>query len=97
MPRCWHYERQTASRRRKRGAERRIADAMLRVMVADQIEAVFGISARELFEKRELFVQHGALERLPAFMFIGPLASTDSLCGEYAGDVEVSQGSELEG
>jgi hypothetical protein len=66
-------------------------------MVADPIEAVFGISASELFEKRELFVEHGPLERFPPFMFNGPLASTDSLCREYAGAVEVSQGSELEG
>jgi hypothetical protein len=66
-------------------------------MVADAIEAVFGISAQELFSKRELFVQHGPLERFPSFMFNGPMASTDALCREYAGAVEVSQGSELEG
>jgi hypothetical protein len=70
---------------------------MLARMVADPIEAVFGISARELFDERELFVQHGPLERFPPFMFNGPLASTDSLCREYGGAVEVSQGSELEG
>lgn len=70
---------------------------MLPRMVVDAMEAVFGISARELFSQRELFVQHGPLDRFPAFMFNGPLASTDALCREYAGSVEVSQGSELEG
>jgi 50S ribosomal protein L16 3-hydroxylase len=74
-----------------------IVDAMFARMVADAIEAVFGISAQELFSKRELFVQHGPLERFPSFMFNGPMASTDALCREYAGAVEVSQGSELEG
>jgi hypothetical protein len=48
--------------------------------------------ARELFAKRELFVAHGALERLPKFMFEGPLASVDALCRDYVGSVEVAQG-----
>jgi quercetin dioxygenase-like cupin family protein len=69
---------------------------MLPCMV-DSLESVFGVPARELFQKRELFVQHGPLERFPAFMYTGPMASTDALCREYSGSVEVSQGSELQG
>lgn len=69
---------------------------MLAHMV-DPLESVFGVPARELFQKRELFVQHGPLERFPAFMYSGPMASTDALCREYNGSVEVSQGTELEG
>jgi hypothetical protein len=60
--------------------------------MVDPMETVFGMSARELFAKRELFVTHGALERLPKFMFEGPLRSIDALCREYVGSVEVAQG-----
>lgn len=59
----------------------------------DPLRSIFGVSARELFAKRELFATHGPLERLPAFMRTGPLESVDSLCRHYTGSLEVSQGS----
>ena len=34
--------------------------------VSDPIQEIFGLPAPELFEKPELFVQHGPLERFPA-------------------------------
>jgi hypothetical protein len=60
--------------------------------VEDPLSSIFGVSTRELFRKRELFVTHGALERFPAFMRTGPLESVDSLCRSYTGPLEVAQG-----
>lgn len=58
----------------------------------DPLSSIFGVSARELFAKRELFATHGALERLPAFMRTGPMENVDSLCGNYSGALEIAQG-----
>jgi hypothetical protein len=61
--------------------------------VVDPISEIFGVSALELFRKKELFVTHGALERFPSFMRKGPMASFDALSRHYSGPLEVSQGS----
>lgn len=58
----------------------------------DPLTSIFGVSTRELFLKRALFVTHGALERFPTFMRTGALESVDSLCRSYSGPLEVSQG-----
>jgi len=42
-------------------------------------------------------VQHGALERLPAFMRDGPMESSESLCKSYVGSLEVAKGSVTDG
>jgi hypothetical protein len=55
------------------------------------------MTALELFAHRELFVQHGTLERFPAFMREGPMESTDSLCRHYQGGLEVANGSAAAG
>jgi hypothetical protein len=65
--------------------------------VSDPIEDIFGVSARALFAERELFVQHGSLERFPAFMRTGPMESTDALCRVYVGGIEVANGSVADG
>lgn len=65
--------------------------------MSDPIREIFGLSARELFKKPELFVQHGALERFPAFMHTGPMESTEALCQRYLGTVEVANGSVADG
>jgi hypothetical protein len=61
--------------------------------VVDPIREIFGISALELFAKKELFVEHGPLERFPAFLRKGPMESIEALCRHYGGPLEVSQGS----
>ena len=58
----------------------------------DPLPSIFGVSTRALFQKRALFVTHGALERFPTFMRTGALESIDSLCRSYTGPLEVSQG-----
>ncbi|HWA73031.1 MAG TPA: cupin-like domain-containing protein [Polyangiaceae bacterium] len=65
--------------------------------MSDPIQEIFGLPAPELFEKPELFVQHGPLERFPAFMRNGPMQSTDALCREYSGRLEVANGSVADG
>jgi hypothetical protein len=60
--------------------------------VTDPLQAIFGLSARELFKSRELVVCHGALERFPAFMHEGPMSSIESLCKSYVGGLEVASG-----
>lgn len=59
----------------------------------DPLGAIFGVSTPELFRKKELFVTHGPLDRLPAFMRAGPMESIDALTRHYNGPLEVSQGS----
>ncbi|HEV8550067.1 MAG TPA: cupin domain-containing protein [Polyangiaceae bacterium] len=59
----------------------------------DPLAPIFGMTARELFAQRELFVTRGGLERFPVFMRTGPLESVDSLCRFYTGALEVAQGS----
>jgi hypothetical protein len=58
----------------------------------DPIREIFGVAATELFAKKELTVEHGALERFPAFMREGPMHSIDALVRHYQGPLEVSQG-----
>jgi hypothetical protein len=65
--------------------------------VSDPIQEIFGLPAAELFAKRELFVQHGPLERFPAFMRSGPMESTESLCRAYVGGIEIASGSAADG
>jgi hypothetical protein len=60
--------------------------------VNDPLLALFGTSALELFTGRKFVVTHGALERFPAFMRQGPLATVDALCRHYTGPLEVAQG-----
>lgn len=63
----------------------------------DPLESIFGMGTRQLFRAPELVASHGALERLPAFMYTGALTSVDALCREYTGSVEVAQGSTTNG
>ena len=63
----------------------------------DPLRELFGISALELFRKKELTVAHGPLERFPAFMREGPMESFDALSRHYTGPVEASQGNSEEG
>jgi hypothetical protein len=63
----------------------------------DPIREIFGISALELFAKKELFAEHGPLERFPAFLHKGPMESIEALCRHYNGPLEVSQGSTQSG
>ncbi len=65
--------------------------------MSDPLSSLFGKSSLDLFRSPELFATHGPLERLPAFMYQGPLASTEALCRSYAGPLEVSKGSAAEG
>lgn len=65
--------------------------------MSDPIQEIFGVSALELFAQPELFVQHGSLERFPAFMREGPMASTELLCRHYQGGIEIANGSAAEG
>jgi hypothetical protein len=63
----------------------------------DPLRELFGVSALELFRKKELFATHGPLERFPAFMREGPMESFDALSRHYSGPLEVSQGSAEDG
>jgi hypothetical protein len=65
--------------------------------VADPMQQVFGMSARELFRQPALHVSEGAFERFPEFMRQGSLESIDALCRDYAGTVEVANGSSTDG
>jgi hypothetical protein len=65
--------------------------------VSDPLQQVFGLAAPQLFASRELVVSHGALERFPTFMREGPMASIDSLCRSYVGNLEVAKGSVVDG
>jgi hypothetical protein len=60
--------------------------------VGDPLVGIFGSSAFELFTAGKFVVTHGGLERFPAFMRSGPMASIDDLCRHYAGPLEVAQG-----
>jgi ribosomal protein L16 Arg81 hydroxylase len=62
------------------------------VGVTDPLQDIFGVAAPELFTSRELVVRHGALERFPAFMHEGAMASTETLCKSYVGGLEVASG-----
>jgi mannose-6-phosphate isomerase-like protein (cupin superfamily) len=59
----------------------------------DPLRELFGVSALELFRKKELVATHGPLERFPAFMRQGPMESFDALSRHYSGPLEASQGS----
>jgi hypothetical protein len=61
--------------------------------VVDPLGEIFGVSALELFRKKELFVSEGDVARFPAFMRKGPMESIDALSRHYTGPLEVSQGS----
>jgi hypothetical protein len=65
--------------------------------VSDPLQQIFGLPVTELFASRELVVEHGALERFPAFMREGALESIESLCKSYVGSVEVAKGSVVDG
>lgn len=65
--------------------------------MADPLQQIFDVPARELFQSRELVVRRGALERLPIFMREGPMESIDSLCKIYVGNLEVAKGSVVDG
>jgi 50S ribosomal protein L16 3-hydroxylase len=65
--------------------------------VPDPISDLFGIPAMELFASKELVVQHGTLDRFPAFMRAGLMETVESLCRGYAGPLQVSNGSVTEG
>ena len=65
--------------------------------VSDPLQQIFGVPAARLFESPELVVAHGALERFPAFMHEGPMASIESLCKSYVGSLEVARGSVIDG
>lgn len=65
--------------------------------MSDSLQQIFGRTAAELFKSRELVVQHGALERFPAFMREGAMESTESLCKSYVGGLEVAKGSVVDG
>ena len=63
----------------------------------DPIRELFGVSALELFRRREFAVSHGPLTRLPAFMREGLLGSVENLCRGYTGQLDVAGGSTGEG
>ena len=63
----------------------------------DPLSGLFGRPALELFTTGKFVVTHGALERLPAFMRTGPMATIDDLCRHYVGPLEVAQGTAEEG
>ncbi|HKO46368.1 MAG TPA: cupin-like domain-containing protein [Polyangiaceae bacterium] len=65
--------------------------------MSDPLQQIFGLPATQLFRSRELVVEHGALERFPAFMHEGPMASIESLCKSYLGGLEVAKGSVVDG
>ncbi|MET0791095.1 MAG: cupin domain-containing protein [Polyangiaceae bacterium] len=65
--------------------------------MADPIRELFGVSALELFRGREFAVSHGPVTRLPAFMREGLLASVESLCRGYTGQLDVAGGSTRDG
>jgi hypothetical protein len=65
--------------------------------VSDPLQQIFGLPAPELFTRPELVVQHGALERFPAFMREGAMESIESLCKSYVGGLEVAKGSVVDG
>ena len=65
--------------------------------VSDPLEPIFGLPASQLFKSRELVVAHGELERFPAFMREGAMASIESLCKSYVGALEVAKGSVVDG
>lgn len=58
----------------------------------DPLFALFGQSARALFEAGKLVVTEGALGRLPGWMRSGALADVTSLCKSYRGVLEVARG-----
>ncbi len=60
--------------------------------MGDPLVEIFGSSTFELFTGGKFVVTHGALERFPAFMRNGPMASIDDLCRHYVGPLEVAQG-----
>lgn len=65
--------------------------------MSDPLEPIFGVAAPELFASPELRIEHGPLERFPAFMREGLMQSIESLCKGYAGTLEVAKGSVVEG
>jgi hypothetical protein len=65
--------------------------------MADPLEELFGVSALSLFTGGRFVVEHGPLERLPAFMREGPMQSIDALCRSYTGGLQVANGNAREG
>lgn len=65
--------------------------------VSDPIPDLFGVPATRLFASKQLVIQHGPLDRFPAFMRTGLMESVESLCREYAGALEVSNGTTTDG
>jgi hypothetical protein len=64
---------------------------------SDPLLGVFGQGSLELFRGGRFVVTHGALERFPAFMRSGPMASIDALCRHYVGPLEVANGTAEDG
>src|SRR5690348_15137751 len=69
----------------------------MRCHVPDPIHGLFGVPALELFASKELVVQHGPLERFPAFMRTGTMESVERICRDYAGPLQVSNGTATDG
>jgi len=65
--------------------------------VNDPLPPIFGLAAPQLFASPELFIQHGALERFPAFMREGAMSNIDSLCRAYTGNLDIAKGSVADG
>ena len=65
--------------------------------MVDPIVELFGVSALELFRAQRFAVSHGPLERIPAFMRSGAMASTDALCRAYTGPLDVASGNREDG
>lgn len=65
--------------------------------MSDPIRGIFGAPAAELFTGGKMVITHGPLERLPALLRSGPMASIDALCRHYVGPLEVAQGSSSDG
>ena len=65
--------------------------------VTDPIREIFGIPALELFASPALLVNHGSLDRFPNFMHAGLMASIETLCRDYVGNLEIANGSAADG
>ena len=65
--------------------------------MSDPIEDLFGVPAMELFASKELVIQHGPLDRFPAFMRTGFMESVERVCRGYTGPLQVSNGTARDG
>lgn len=66
-------------------------------VASDPMQDLFGVPSMELFASRELVVQHGALDRFPAFMRTGLMESVERVCRGYVGPLQVSNGTATDG